>query len=64
MSEKGLFLQIYKDLESGKVELPTLPDLAIRVTVILKDPKTPIEDVSEIISVDPTLTAGQPHTLY
>jgi len=57
LSEKRLFLQIYKDLESGKIELPTLPDLATKITGILKDPKTPIDEVSRIISIDPTLTA-------
>lgn len=57
MSEKGLFLQIYRDLEAGKIELPTLPDLATRITSTLKDPKTPIDEVSALISADPTLTA-------
>ena len=57
MSEKRLFLQIYKDLESGNIELPTLPDLATRIKDTLKDPTTPIDEVSKLISADPTLTA-------
>lgn len=56
MSEKRLFLQIYKDLESGKIELPALPDLAARIRDTLKDPHTPIDEVSKLISADPTLT--------
>jgi len=57
LSEKRLFLQIYKDLESGKIELPILPDLATKIRTTLKDETTPIEDVSKLISADPTLTA-------
>lgn len=57
MSIKRLFLQIYKDLESGRIELPTLPDLAIKIREVLRDETTPIDDVTRIISLDPTLTA-------
>ena len=57
MSSKQIFLQIYKDLELGKIELPTLPDLAIKIRQTLKDETTPIREVTKIISIDPTLTA-------
>lgn len=57
MSEKRIFLQIYRDLESGKIELPTLPDLASKIRDTLKDPQTPIKEVAKLISADPTLTA-------
>lgn len=57
MSINRLFIQIYKDLEAGKLELPTLPDIAIKIRNTLKDEKTPIEEASQLISIDPTLTA-------
>jgi len=50
LSSKQIFLQIYKDLELGKIELPTLPDLAIKIRQTLKDETTPIRDVTKIIS--------------
>ena len=57
MSERRLFLQIYRDLESGKIELPTLPDLASRIRDTLKDPTTPLDEACKLISIDSTLTA-------
>jgi len=57
LSEKQLFLQIYRDLESGKIELPSLPDLANKIRDLLKDPTTPIEDACKLVSIDSSLTA-------
>jgi len=57
LSTNRLFLQIFKDLEAGKIELPTLPDLAFKIRETLKDETTPIEEAAKIISVDTTLTA-------
>ena len=57
MSSKRLFLQIYKDLAAGKIDLPTLPAIAIQIKDLLKDPTTPINEVSKLVSADPTLTA-------
>ncbi|MFT5452656.1 MAG: HD-like signal output (HDOD) protein [Enterobacterales bacterium] len=57
LSEKRLFLQIYRDLETGKIELPSLPDLATKIRDTLKDPTTPLEDACKLISVDSSLIA-------
>jgi len=57
VSINRLFIQIYRDLESDKLELPTLPDIAIKIRSTLKDEQTPIEEASRLISIDPTLTA-------
>jgi len=57
VSINRLFIQIYRDLEAGNLELPTLPDIAIKIRNTLKDEKTPIDEATRLISIDPTLTA-------
>ena len=57
MSEKSIFLQIFRDLEAGKLDLPALPDLATKIRDTLRDTQTPIEDVTRILSADTSLTA-------
>lgn len=57
MSEKSIFLQIYRDLESGKLDIPILPDLATKIRETLRDPAVTINDATKIIGVDPSLTA-------
>ena len=57
MSEKQIFLQIFKELEAGKLDLPVLPDLAIKIRDTLRDPHLPIDDASRLVSVDQSLSA-------
>jgi len=57
VSEKSIFLQIYRDLESGKLDIPILPDLATKIRETLRDPTVTINDATKIIGVDPSLTA-------
>ena len=57
VSEKSIFLQIYRDLESGKLDIPILPDLATKIRETLRDPAVTINDATKIIGVDPSLTA-------
>lgn len=57
VSEKTIFLQIFKELEAGKLELPVLPDLAIKIRDTLRDPTVSIEDASKLVTIDQSLTA-------
>ena len=57
MSEKTIFLQIFKELEAGKLELPVLPDLAIKIRDTLRDPSVSIDDAAKLVSIDQSLTA-------
>jgi HD-like signal output (HDOD) protein len=43
-----------EDLASGKIELPSLPDLASKIRDALRDPKSPIDDVNAIKQLFPT----------
>ena len=57
MSEKRIFLQIFKELEAGNLDLPVLPDLAIKIRDTLRDPEVPITDAAKLVTVDQSLTA-------
>lgn len=57
MSEKRIFVQIFKELEAGNLDLPVLPDLAIKIRDTLRDPQVPIDDASKLVTVDQSLTA-------
>ncbi len=45
------------DLKSGKLQFPSIPDVAIRVGRAINDPNTDSHDIARIIQMDPTLTA-------
>ena len=52
-----LIVQIERDAESNKLELPSLPEIIILIQDALDDPDMGIPDVARIIQLDPTLTA-------
>ncbi len=52
-----LVLQIERDAESNKLELPSLPELTILIQEALANPDMGISHVAKIIQLDPTLTA-------
>ena len=45
------------ELSTGKVELPSFPDVAVRVRRVLSDDKTTIEQVVRVIGSEPALAA-------
>jgi len=47
----------YEDYLAGKLELPPLPDIAIRVRRAIQDPKKGGEDIARLVRVDPALAA-------
>jgi HD-like signal output (HDOD) protein len=57
LNQRKLFIQIFKDIEAGKINLPALPDLAFKVRDTLRDHSAPIDQVSKILSADTSLTA-------
>lgn len=44
-------------LQSNQCELPTLPDLAIKISRAIDDPETTNQDVARLIQIDPALSA-------
>ncbi len=55
--EAAFFRDLCSDLCTGHVDLPTLPDVALRVKKVLDDPKCSAEKVVRVISLEPVLSA-------
>jgi HD-like signal output (HDOD) protein len=45
------------ELSSGKIDLPSFPEIAVRVRRILSDPKSSIEQVVRVVGSEPALAA-------
>jgi len=52
-----VYLEFYRSLKSGKYDLPSMPDLAIRIGKAIDDPNTMNDDIARLIQMDPALTA-------
>jgi HD-like signal output (HDOD) protein len=55
--EEGIYLDVYQALQSGTLELPTMPDTGVRIARHLEDPAADSDSVARIIQLDPALTA-------
>jgi len=55
--ELGLLKSILDEIKSGRVQLPSLPDVALRVREAVRDEQRNIADVTRLVQVDPALTA-------
>lgn len=52
-----LYTTIINDLETGKLVLPTLPEVALKVREIANDPEVSVQQLAEVISTDTALSA-------
>jgi HD-like signal output (HDOD) protein len=57
MSTDGIYFQVFREITSGKVELPGLPDVAMKVRQAISDENNDINTVVRIIQTDPGLSA-------
>lgn len=55
--EEKLLDELFNDLEKGKLTLPTLPEVALRVRDTLEDEDAGMGKVAKVISTDAALTA-------
>src|SRR5688500_14365928 len=49
--------ELAKEVSSGKVELPSFPDVAVRVRKVLADEQVSNEQIARIVGSDPGLAA-------
>jgi HD-like signal output (HDOD) protein len=56
-SEVSLYWEFYHAIEEGKVELPSLPDVAIRIAKVINDSNTDSREVARVVQADPTVAA-------
>jgi HD-like signal output (HDOD) protein len=53
----ALLQRIIKDAKSGRLRLPSLPDLALKVRTAVNDPRRSISDIARLVQFDPALAA-------
>lgn len=54
---KALVNRIQEDFESGKLKVPSLPEVALNINKYIGDPNANIVNMSKVIQVDPALAA-------
>ena len=57
MSINGVYFQVYREITSGTIHLPGLPDVAMRVRRAVADEQNDLNKVVRIIQADPGLAA-------
>lgn len=57
MSTSGLYFKVYREITSGSVQLPGLPDIALKVRRAIADETNDLNTAVRIIQSDPGLSA-------
>ncbi|ADE12017.1 HDOD domain-containing protein [Sideroxydans lithotrophicus] len=55
--QEAVAAEVFAALESGKLELPTLPDIAINIRETIEDPNVSAEKIIRLLSADPAISA-------
>jgi HD-like signal output (HDOD) protein len=55
--ESDIYWEFQKAAKENRLELPSLPDIAIRIAKVVNDENTGSGDIAKVIQADPTLTA-------
>lgn len=57
-TESALFSEVYAACTEGKLDLPALPEVAVKIQTAMKDPDVDIKRLASIVSMDIAITAG------
>ncbi|MEN8177956.1 MAG: HDOD domain-containing protein [Pseudomonadota bacterium] len=55
--ETGINWKFHEIVKEGKLELPSMPDIAMRIAKVVNNPDTDSEDIARVIQADPTVAA-------
>lgn len=55
--QQAIAAEVFAALESGRLELPTLPDIALKIREMIDDPNVSADDLVRLLSTDPTISA-------
>ncbi|MEJ2455959.1 MAG: HDOD domain-containing protein [Candidatus Thiodiazotropha sp.] len=55
--EASLYWEFHEAIQEGELELPTLPDIAIRIAKVINDANTDSRDIARVVQADPTVAA-------
>jgi len=53
--ENQVFYQVYHDYMADRLEVPSLPDLAIRIRGAVQNPEVGLDEIARIVQVDPSV---------
>ena len=56
--ESELFKQVFDAYQKGTLELPTMPEVAMKIARIADDPDAGIPDIVKIVQVEPTVSGS------
>lgn len=56
--QSRLLQQMFDDYVNERVRVPVLPDVALRVREMIQKPDTTLNQIAEIVSLDPSIAAG------
>ncbi len=55
--ETEIYWEFYETVREGKLELPSMPDIAMRIAKVVNNPDTDSGDIARVIQADPTVAA-------
>jgi HD-like signal output (HDOD) protein len=55
--EAGLYWEFHEAIQDGTLELPSLPDIAMRIAKVINDANTDSHDIARVVQADPTVAA-------
>jgi HD-like signal output (HDOD) protein len=55
--QQAVAAEVFAALDSGRLELPTLPDMALKIRKMIDDPNVSAEAIIRLLSTDPAISA-------
>jgi len=55
--EDRIYWQLHEQIEAGRLQLPSLPDIALRIAKTVNNPTTDSADIARVIQADPGVAA-------
>ncbi|MCW8945568.1 MAG: HDOD domain-containing protein [Sedimenticola sp.] len=55
--EDQIYMDFYQQIQSGDYELPSMPDIAVKIGKAVENPNSSSDDLARIITADPPLAA-------
>src|SRR5574340_1724783 len=56
-TEHAIVAAIHESLEAQRLDLPTLPDMAIKIQELIDDPDVSADKIVNLLSTDPAISA-------
>ena len=57
-TESELFQQLFHAYNTGKLELPTMPEVAMKIIKLADDPHAKLTEIAKIIQLEPAVAGS------